>query len=692
MDARFMPLQAEKEDDDGLDTKELRYRCCRGAWAVISLVLFASSLVADAHLSYQYGLNSHYAYCSITLAILIVPTVTLNVLSFGWHKQDGGTSSATIIAALIQLGMFHRHCQVLWLSIGKVSKNLEALHTMEKKTADLRLLHLYEVFLKSALQISFQIYLIYDTDAWNKFTVVSVSLSFLSLCWAVIEYDVATWRLKHKNKTELVCSMIIHELGRVIVVLSRIVAMAMMMIADDGNAPFIFIANYALTLVFVILMNKVEAILPSEGWMCWIHHITATAAFNFSFIDVGDSSFRTLRILVYANGMLQNGECVSEFFHERLNHGAQLHAYVGWGVLVSFAVGAGLIWLCLWKGEMLPGHCYLFPNKETTDSEVCPVPWTVASQPLGTEGQGLTHYCPLLHICNTHVRALPIARILMHRHLGATFVVSAVFKMAASMSSSSSANKELGIQVSETTAKRHSAEAGLRMRVACHKPLLQKPNHAKWLQFARDHEPWTTSDWEKVVFTGETSFTTRWNLRQEAWRPENSRYSPKYPLEVAASDRSAVFVWGLVTKEGLGPLVLIKDTYTSECYCSILDDVMVPYLSEGPFPEGDYILQQNNSPVHRSRKVTTFLENRGINILSWPPQSPDLNIIESVWDLMKTALQSRSLHGVSADDLWEAINEEWERLRSDRSLTADLYNSLPSIMAAVVTANEEATR
>ncbi|XP_037270945.2 XK-related protein 6 isoform X7 [Rhipicephalus microplus] len=619
MDARFMPLQAEKEDDDGLDTKELRYRCCRGAWAVISLVLFASSLVADAHLSYQYGLNSHYAYCSITLAILIVPTVTLNVLSFGWHKQDGGTSSATIIAALIQLGMFHRHCQVLWLSIGKVSKNLEALHTMEKKTADLRLLHLYEVFLKSALQISFQIYLIYDTDAWNKFTVVSVSLSFLSLCWAVIEYDVATWRLKHKNKTELVCSMIIHELGRVIVVLSRIVAMAMMMIADDGNAPFIFIANYALTLVFVILMNKVEAILPSEGWMCWIHHITATAAFNFSFIDVGDSSFRTLRILVYANGMLQNGECVSEFFHERLNHGAQLHAYVGWGVLVSFAVGAGLIWLCLWKGEMLPGHCYLFPNKETTDSE------------------------------------------------------------------------ELGIQVSETTAKRHSAEAGLRMRVACHKPLLQKPNHAKWLQFARDHEPWTTSDWEKVVFTGETSFTTRWNLRQEAWRPENSRYSPKYPLEVAASDRSAVFVWGLVTKEGLGPLVLIKDTYTSECYCSILDDVMVPYLSEGPFPEGDYILQQNNSPVHRSRKVTTFLENRGINILSWPPQSPDLNIIESVWDLMKTALQSRSLHGVSADDLWEAINEEWERLRSDRSLTADLYNSLPSIMAAVVTANEEAT-
>ncbi|KAH6941459.1 hypothetical protein HPB50_018217 [Hyalomma asiaticum] len=75
----------------------------------------------------------------------------------------------------------------------------------------------------------------------------------------------------------------------------------------------------------------------------------------------------------------------------------------------------------------------------------------------------------------------------------------------------------------ETTAKRRLAEAALRKRVACRKPLIRKTNQTKRLQFARDHENWTTSDWENVVFTDESSFTTRWDQRQRVWRPENSR-------------------------------------------------------------------------------------------------------------------------------------------------------------------------
>ncbi|KAH6926335.1 hypothetical protein HPB50_017323 [Hyalomma asiaticum] len=252
--------------------------------------------------------------------------------------------------------------------------------------------------------------------------------------------------------------------------------------------------------------------------------------------------------------------------------------------------------------------------------------------------------------------------------------------------------RELGIKACETTAKRRLAEAALRKRVACRKPLIRKTNQTKQLEFARDHEIWTTSDWENVVFTDESSCTTRWDQRQRVWRPENSRYRPEYLQRVAASGLSAVCVWGLVTKEGLGPLVRIEDRYTSEGYCAILDDVMVPYLLNGPFREGDYVLQQDNSPVHTSRRVTRFFEDRGINTLSWPPQSPDLNIIENVWGLLKTALARWSLHGLSADDLWGAIKEEWERLRSDSSLTAALYNSLPSRMAAVVAANGDATR
>lgn len=169
-------------------------------------------------------------------------------------------------------------------------------------------------------------------------------------------------------------------------------------------------------------------------------------------------------------------------------------------------------------------------------------------------------------------------------------------------------------------------------------------------------------------------------------------YRKDYIQRVAASGRSGVCVWGLITKQGLGPLVRIEGRFTSSSYCSILDDVMVPYLLDGPFPEGDYVFQHDNSPIHSSRKVTSFLEERGINVLEWPPQSPDLNVIENVWGLLKSALAGRSLHGLSADNLWLVIKEEWEKLRRDTSLTAALYQSLPARMAAVMASSGDSTK
>lgn len=44
---------------------------------------------------------------------------------------------------------------------------------------------------------------------------------------------------------------------------------------------------------------------------------------------------------------------------------------------------------------------------------------------------------------------------------------------------------------------------------------------------------------------------------------------------------------GAVTKDGLGPLVRVHSRFTAESYCSILDDVALPFFGGEAFADGD---------------------------------------------------------------------------------------------------------
>lgn len=51
---------------------------------------------------------------------------------------------------------------------------------------------------------------------------------------------------------------------------------------------------------------------------------------------------------------------------------------------------------------------------------------------------------------------------------------------------------------------------------------------------------------------------------------------------------------------------------------------------------------QDNRPVHQSRQTVA---RKNIHILTWPNQSPDVNIIENVWRTIKIRLEHR-LHEI----------------------------------------------
>nr|KAF6378858.1 hypothetical protein mMyoMyo1_009748 [Myotis myotis] len=153
----------------------------------------------------------------------------------------------------------------------------------------------------------------------------------------------------------------------------------------------------------------------------------------------------------------------------------------------------------------------------------------------------------------------------------------------------------------------------------------------------------------------------------------------------------SVMIWGMFSWHDLGPLIHVEQCLNSTTCLSIVADQVHPTMLMA-YPNGDGFFQQDNAPCLGARIVQEwFQEHEGdFTLLRWPPQSPDLNPIEHLWDEVKRAIRQLVPQPSNLTELDSAVHQAWCQI--PRITFQHLVESMPRRIAAVLKAKGGPTK
>ena len=133
-------------------------------------------------------------------------------------------------------------------------------------------------------------------------------------------------------------------------------------------------------------------------------------------------------------------------------------------------------------------------------------------------------------------------------------------------------------------------------------------------------------------------------------------------------------------------MVTLSGRITTKSYVNILDD-QIHSMVQTLFPNGHGVFQDDNAFVHTAQIVQDWFSEQEDDFLhlSWPPQSPDLNIIERLLSTLERKVCSRYPPPTSLSELATVLQEEWYNI--PLANIQELYLFIPRRLQAILNAN-----
>lgn len=117
-------------------------------------------------------------------------------------------------------------------------------------------------------------------------------------------------------------------------------------------------------------------------------------------------------------------------------------------------------------------------------------------------------------------------------------------------------------------------------------------------------------------------------------------------------------VWACISTNYKSPLLFFDDTMTAVKYVRNILSKVVPALVKRRI-----IFQQDGARPHVSKSVHAYLSRKGVlrdGMESWPPYSPDLNVIEQLWAELDRRISDKAPQ--TQEQLRSAAQEAWSEI------------------------------
>ena len=239
---------------------------------------------------------------------------------------------------------------------------------------------------------------------------------------------------------------------------------------------------------------------------------------------------------------------------------------------------------------------------------------------------------------------------------------------------------------SERAIQRNMAEHGVGTFVAKQKKYITKSSIEKRTIWGFERRYWTEKDFYNYRFSDECHFACGLQRRARIHRRSGEK-ARNMPQKTQFRLKRRNQIWHVFAYIGYNFKSQLNfytgaggsGRLTQADYVGILEGVVALNW------ESDWILLEDNDNSHGTRgnkdnKCKQAKQRLGIQYESNPPESPDLNPIETIWRTIKQRLKNRGLI-LDPTELRRAIEEEWDKITLEEINEA--INSMPKRVAAI---------